>query len=496
MKQLLIFFALIYSFGGSLACWAKSIEVECLSPLQFGLLDAETGIERYNILLNCHKEAIRQRKGVSYSGISSLYIEVPMNTKSAIPVSSYTDFAGVEIHCKYRGSEHCVLFNMVQPGDSISISATDIDKGIFDNYAEITEGLYLLRIKDDNPWIKERIGYGYSHFRHDMMVVNNGKGLNTPVMPYDNDYSKINISYCRVSPETKIFKNLKFIRDEENTAIVRLLYAVMQYNLSISDIWVTTPQDNDLWSDGIFVIRDCAKVIFSDIRIDGTYSQTNKYGYAFDLSNIYDFKAIHLHAFGRWGVFGTNNIQKVYLEDSDLNRIDIHCYGRDVKCKGCRFKYLYNQFSCTYGNVEFDGCTFDRVTPYINGSSYNAYVPLNLKFNNCTFILSKKKCDLIQITGMTNLENSRLELKKKALPNVEIENCIVMLDDDVKAWRLFNLGDEIRQPIAGINKIIINGLDVSESDVEFSLFNRDIITENKVYIKTENMNVDLHESKR
>ena len=469
--------------------YSRTDGIQCLSPIQFGLLDAKNDLERYQVLLKCHKEAVKQQKGVNYKGIGTIVVELPIHDFELIPLSHYTDFAGIELKCVYHGAKNRSLFAMLQEGKPLAVNAIDVDNANFKIVSELNNGLYLLSIKDEMPWIVERIGYGYSHYRKDIILVKGGKGTTKPIQPYNNEFSKVSAKFISVSAIEKVFKNLRFVRDESNTAIVKLISASMQYNLHISNISVFTPQDNNLYGDGIFTISNSVKVIFDNVNVDGTYSRADKYGYAFDLNNVCEFSAKQLSAFGRWGVFGTNNLKNVHLEDCDINRFDIHCYGYCVKCKNCRFSQLYNQFSCTYGTISFVGCTFDKVTPYLNGSSYNTYVPVDIKFKKCTFIINEKKNSIIRVTGLSDVVNPREELSKKNLPNVEMSNCKVFLDSNVKEWQLMDVGSfELTNLLDGIKRIYIKNLNVIGRDVDFKFTNKEIITKQKFKIEVKKSN--------
>ena len=74
----------------------SSVFARNLSPVDFGLIEAKSGIERYNVLMAVHQEAVRTGQGISYAGIGKISIEVPSSPKS-IPLSSFTDFSGVEL---------------------------------------------------------------------------------------------------------------------------------------------------------------------------------------------------------------------------------------------------------------------------------------------------------------------------------------------------------------------------------------------------------------
>ena len=48
-------------------------------PLDYGLAQAKTGIERYRILLTTHKLALEKGLTVDYTGIKELDIEIPID---------------------------------------------------------------------------------------------------------------------------------------------------------------------------------------------------------------------------------------------------------------------------------------------------------------------------------------------------------------------------------------------------------------------------------
>lgn len=484
-----LFFILILYFQFlvcELPVYGITVRSENISPIQFGLFEAKNDIERYYVLLKCHQEAANQQIGVSYKGIDSILIELPARNFKSIPLSHYTDFAGIKLKCVYHGEKNITLFSMTQDGKPLDVDAKDIDCGDFTAVPELSEGLFLLSVKDEIPWIKERIGYGYSHYRQDMILIKRGQGTSKPIKPYDNNYSKVSAEFIPVSPIKKVIRDLCFVRDESNTAIVRLISASMQYNLRISNISVFTPQNNNLYGDGIFTISNSVKVIFDNVYVDGTYSRLDKYGYAFNLNNVCEFTAKRLSAFGRWGVFGTNNLKNIHLEECDINRFDIHCYGYCVECKNCRFSQLYNQFSCTYGKISFIGCTFDKVTPYLNGNSYNTYVPVDIKFKKCTFILTEKKNSIIKIIGLSDVVNPREELSEKNLPNIEMTDCKVFLDDKIREWNFIDIGASmIPNSLKRLKNIYIKGLKVVGKKVDFKFISNEKIAHHKYKIKVK-----------
>lgn len=407
-----------------------------LSPLDYGIADAKNGYERYDILLRCHLDAVELGKGVSYQGIDSLYIEIPQDA-TGIPLSDYTDFSGVVLTvCNTQRDLY--LFTKINPVEEIQLEADKVDVGDFRNENLLTSGNYIIIVKDENPWVDERKGFGYPHIRRDVLYVKDGRALNHVIKPYDNLQSKMTCRYRQVHPNRKLFSNLSFYRTRESTFKTCLLRVVAEHNFIVKNINVVTPINDELYADHIFMVEDCTCFTLQDVVVDGTYSLTDKYGYAFGLDNVWCHKALRVKADGKWGVYGTNNVNTAALEDCKINRFDIHCYGRDILCKNCHFYRLYNSFGATYDNVVFNNCSFDHSRPYLTAGSYNSFVEVNVIFTNCKFFLSPKYPWIAEVDGMPAEINKRPELAEKYLPNIMLRRCNVVLPGNNKKWFIIN----------------------------------------------------------
>lgn len=421
-------------------------QAAAISPIEYGLLSAQDGKERYNILYKTHVEALARGVEVDYSGLSRIDLVIPEKAKS-IPVVGRAGFCGVEFHVT-NNTGNIYLFTMIEESSDIVVEKGQIEKNeVLD---QLDCGDALLSISDANLWVKNRNGYNYGVTRKDLIIVKNGKLRNNPIASYNNDNS---IPKCKVYPlkkQKKHFGDIKLIRREESTYKTFLLKVEGQYNLELSDIVIFTPE-NDLNEDSAIRILDCAKVRVKNVTIDGTYSQVNKYGYGIVMNNVYDVKFLNLNAYGAWGVFGTNNTHNVTLNNCDINRFDVHCYGKDITCKNCIFRNLYNQFSSMYGTVKFNKCVFDKAVPVVIEYSFNAYTGFDLVFEKCKYNVSDKYgCNCIVSVGfLDDVENERPELKQKCWPNVSIKGMTIKAPDQIKEIYLMRL----RKPVTSVGSL-------------------------------------------
>lgn len=128
-----------------------------LSPIDFGLKEAKTDIERYEVLLLTHTQAAKQSKAVSYKGIKQIYIEIPNDGRS-IPISYKTDFAGVKIVVK-NNAKNLALFELKRDKYEIILSKEKLIEGNFTDVNELRLGKKIVIIEDQTSWVVQRSGY-------------------------------------------------------------------------------------------------------------------------------------------------------------------------------------------------------------------------------------------------------------------------------------------------------------------------------------------------
>lgn len=455
-----------------------------ISPYDYGLATAKTGVERYQVLLKTHKAAVAAGVNVDYSGIDSLDIEIP-ETYRIIPLTPYTDFKGCVITIK-NTSKRALLFSLAREELSINVDKKLIDKGDFRSIPELSKGRCLLLIEDENPWVLNRKGHDYGHQRKDILLVENGRAKNKITMPYNNEYSSPKCTYIPIGKKDSfVVKNLTVKRDPSCT-FVTFLFSVSGFdNVQFSNVSIYTPE-NDLTSDRAIAVYNSTNVTFTDVHIEGTYSQQRYYGYGISLNNVWNFKANKLYGNGNWGIFGTNNVNMAYIENSQINRFDIHCYGRDLSYKNVSFFDRYNSHASVFGTIKYDHCTFTTFVPSQYGGSYNAFVEHEIVLNDCVFNIDPKRNYFCWPMTVTCEVNVRPELSKKCLPNIKIKNLTVNMAEGVKDFYLIFIRktDEVTSAFGGISQISIDGLTINPAPgtpvQSIQLCNREILTENEV----------------
>ena len=468
--------------GVSCKRWPLEQKNRMINPLQFGLNEAKTGTDRYYVLQRAHNEAYRLGVGVSYSGVKELFLEIPKDAQS-LPLTSFTDYAGVSLIVKNTQKDF-FLFSMVNKVTSVDLNGEEIDSLDFTMNPVMKSGKKLLVIKDKTPWVENRIGYDYGATRKDIMLVENGRGGNATVQSYCTSASSPECYYCEVNPSPKIVKNIVFQRASGSTKKTYLIMAENQYNVKLSNADITTPDGSGLYGDKAIYMLNCVDVTLDGITINGTYSLPKRFGYGVSLDNIYNLQVKNMYARANWGVFGNNNVNKAMLQNCDINRFDIHCYGKDVSFEKCSFVDFYNQFSSVYGELYFRSCTFTSFFPILMEYSYNAYTGFDLVFENCAFNLDKKHNCIVYLPNFTKKENSRQELGKKCLPNVTMQDCQVNVTDGLKKWYIYNIKnvDGYEGSFQHISKVTLKRLSSTVESTDMAVFSKSVNTINEVRV--------------
>lgn len=480
-KRFILFITAIITC--STICFSRSV-----SPTQFGLNEAKTGEERYNVLYRVHVYALEHNATVNYAGIKDIHLTIPKGAKS-IPLCDKTDFKGCRIQVINEVVDNFPLFVIKKEREVLNTN-----KYIGDLNTKV-KGISLLMITDNEPWINERQGYGHTVIRKEILFCNNGRIKTSPIAPY-SDKSSVKVELIRQVKSKKYFRNISFTRDEKSTRKALLLGVDGVYNYTIENVKVYTPEHPSLFGDAVISICNSYDIHLNDIEVEGTYSFADKYGYAFSLNNISQLKVDNVRAIGRWGVFCCNNLNGAIIRNCQINRFDIHCYGRDFSFYNCTFTKTGLPMSSFYGTAYFNGCTFDNAISIIHRIDYNAYTPFDVIYENCVFNLDSRHNYLIDLVSVPEVNNTRPELSKKNLPNATLKDCRFFLEANTKEVVLYkNCPRNNNQSLGYISTVNITGLTTNQDNVLLTVFDAPIKPNNTIALTIEGQQLDQIENK-
>lgn len=451
-----------------------------ISPLHFGAYESDNPIMNYNSIYMAYEYANILQCSVSWEGISEIQVTVPAGAKS-IKLTGYNDFNGVTIRVT-NNSKTLPLFLISNAATDtpITISKSLLEGLDYSSVPELRDGMYLLKVKDETIWtVRNDNGTISDVYREDLILINNGQAYNRPIYSYESDVSSPSFTYIPVNSSSTVVNNLNIVREEASTFVTYAIRCENINNLQLNNITVYTPPGSSLTNDLTFYIMNCSMVKMSNISINGLYDVTS-YAYGIYMNNCYNIVFDRINtANDRWGIFGTYNLNTVSMYNSSVNRFDIHCYGKDISFTGCKFRGIYNQIGCVYGNISFLDCTFENFIPIQYEGSFNAYVPHDVTFTNCTLTNQASFNYLLRCYNLTATVNSRPELSKKCLPNVTVNNLIV--NGEPSIFYIFYTYEPNIVTMDYIEHIRIDGLKlVNWNETGMDIAIRDIRTYNTV----------------
>lgn len=459
-------YRLVNASGGSIAIQkivlefgpvSKKAPTGGVSPFDYGLKEATTGEARYEAIYNAHKAAVGMGLELDYTGVGTVEMVIPSNGKS-IPLPHDIDFKGT-VFKVLNTSKKLALFSMTNTFKPVTVTGAQIDSKDYSSVPELATGLHILRIQDDSLWVENREGYTYGATRRDVVLVRDGKGSNGPCAPYATAPTRINATYCDAEDAERTIKNARLERDAKSTVITNFFTISGYNNLHMVNVAVVTPDNTGIYGDGAIGLQNCTNLLCEDVLFDGLYNDTSEFGYGFSGNNCWHstFRRITSHT--KWAGFGCNNMNDSILEDSDVERFDTHCYGRDITIRNTTLTGKGIPTASMFGTIYCEKVNFVNCYVYSMRSDYNSYVPFDIVLKDCEFT-PKSQPALINMGRLDTKINSRPELAKKNWPNLEIDGLKVNFSSVPSSFSMYHLASNptYANPVGYISKVKIKDL--------------------------------------
>lgn len=396
----------------------------------FGFTDS--GVDNINSLIQLFSTANNTNSKVNFEGISKVPLRIPLSY-TTIQLNTSVDFKD-SIFIIENNSIDTFLFSIDNSNKS---SVITIDKTLLTEsntvFTSTSMGSKtgLLMVNDLNVWTY-RNGTEPQN-RRDLLSIINGKSENSVIATYNNEASNPQCTFVELPIQNIEISNIKVIR-ANSSKITKFISLSYVNNITFNNIQIDTILDSNSPNseDSIFSVYYSANISLNDIKVLNTYSST-LYGYAFLFDTCYNISFSNIIATSDyWGVFGCNKLNKVSLDNCDINRFDIHCYGKDILITNSVIRDLYNQYSSIYGYIKYENCRFYDSYVCLYDSSYNAYTKHRVVLNNCEIFNSKQSTISLFVMGdFLVTQNARPELGIKYLPEVQINNTIIHTEYNV-----------------------------------------------------------------
>lgn len=463
----------------------------------------------YRRILSIHET--HNGSNILYPPNRNIKIAFDASGDTSINLNNETDFNNCtfEITGSFNnpGTKQPFLFSVLGNSfGSIFIDKREIDSGDFSKTVDFPEGLCLLKIEDQSPFTiyHPATNLPSLKFRSDILLVDDKRAINRVIAPYDNSESIPIATYKQIGTSNPIvIKNVTIIRTASLTRKCHVLQIQRKNDIHLENIQVETlpPSSGSIFTgDSCISISDSTNVTLKDIEINGTYSQTNQFGYGLNFTNIWNLHLENIVATdSNWGVTCGYNLNHVTLKDCHLNRLDLHLYGRDFYCEGCTFentnaaalsasRHNINRFGGLFGYVRYKACVFEGFTPLRIDWEFQLYTPFDLIFESCTI---KLKSDMLYLIEPGNLNPSedhfRQSLNKIYWPNISMEECQFVLPEntasniEIPLFYLRNTPD-LDLHIEGLYCLRFHNMK-SNKQVKMIFCNYPVLTANTVYTR-------------
>ena len=406
---------------------------------------ANDGVGLYKAIRNIHIQAKAAGDSIDYPGGSTLNITVCLDdfgNAQEIPLSDNVNFRGCTFYVTNNTGKEFNLFSLKQNSDpnTVTLNKEQLRRNatVYGSNNELDSTPKLIIVEDQAQWTT-RTEYDENNvlvttpfYRKDVLYVVGNIVQNNPITTYNNSQSSPLCKYINVNTNQKSFRSIIFRRTEASNALTNLITIKNQYNVLLDSVITITPEqypDNGIYHDRCINIEDSAKIILNSVVFNHTYSAIYHWGYGISIYNVWDTSITNLTACNpAKGVMGNENVNELTVENSNLNRVDVHCYGRDITCINCTFQntsntfHIYNRVSSFYGSLTYNNCTFNNFLPLRIDSAYNAFTPFDLIFENCTLNVASNHKSLVNTMTMVSTLNPRPELQAKCLPKIIITN--------------------------------------------------------------------------
>ncbi len=429
-----------------------------LSLEDYGWSKAKTGEQRATVIYRAQRAAVNEGGVVDYSGLTEIDLEITEKFKT-IPLTGRDDFSGITFNVTNK-AQNTYLFSRSNRSVRVNVPKNLLDGDDFTSVPELAKGEVLLIIEDQNLWVDNRAGREYGHTRKDILLIKDGKSQNKVIAPYDNEESSPKCSYVRLDDDAAGYvRNFTLNRMSGSTKITDCIKIQGQCHFTIKGVTINTPESK-LTQDRALRVQDCADITFEDVVINGSYSTTTRYGYGININNAWNVLLHRVKGSGTWGVMGTHNLSNARLVDCDMNRFDIHCYGRDYSLTDCRITGWFSGGSSVFGNIRYERCVFTNTIPLEYGRSYKTSVGAEVLFKDCIFNVTKNRNAVFSSQIFKYGVNERKGLTQRCLPNITIQGMTINVPKGVDKVYVYDIPgvQQEKKTVGYIGKIVIEDL--------------------------------------
>lgn len=210
-------------------------------------------------------------------------------------------------------------------------------------------------------------------------------------------------------------------------------------NVEIRDFYIL-PQGSTVKNTGyrgsVFTVKNAFDVTFDNIsgfNIAGQPTDTlpnGTSGYVFDIATSLCVAIKNCNVTGYWGCMGMTGVKNIVINNSTLNRIDVHDYFKDLKVSNCTILDNGIQVGYGHGQVAITNCTLYTSKSYFvelrtdYGNMFDGIITMvnnHIKYTGSnTFNVIDNSTNFVSEALVLN-ENTRLQKPVMSVIEVSLE---------------------------------------------------------------------------
>lgn len=358
--------------------------------------------------------------------------------KYVIDVKTHIDLTGVNIHITDIIANKSV-FNILSSNEWIAKTITS-QSTLVKKLDRLTDFIsfdnVLVNIKSDEVLCQRTTGGTTSiEYKDDIVYVGANGYLINSVLIHDFTTGNLTVRYKKCNDEAVVIKGINILWEFTSSNNWCQVLNINRSNTTLSNVNnIVNPQypiEPSVYRRYLINIFDCYN--FTAINIDGLNISTAITGsaYIISMTNVVRSLFSNLLLIRGWGAFGTNRVKHITINDSTINRFDVHLTGSDIFMNHVNFVGGWGVLlGYGMGDAKLNNCSSDysnidgKVSDYIvrSAGTYGLWFAGDVHITNHTINTkgsgSKK---LLSIT-IDDLEIDYKEAYNVETPSLYVDN--------------------------------------------------------------------------
>ncbi len=303
-----------------------------ISYNQFGArLTQQTAIQDWDCIKKAHDYANKYNLRIQQSS-GHIYPQYPIDVKTSLQLE------GCIIHLTdsiANNNVFNIVSNKVYKNDILITQQSKLERNLdrLEDFA--LKSNVLVKIKSSEV-LCNRIDNGVTsiEYKDDIVFVSENGYLLNSFLIHDFTDGALQVSYKECNEKHDFISDLNVIWEINNVNHWCRLLKISRSNIEIKNVQISIPNDKPInptvFRRSLIDISDAYNVTFKNIDARNISTKQATSAYIISMENCINISFDKLVLLRGWGAFGTNKVKYININDSCINRFDIHISGADI----------------------------------------------------------------------------------------------------------------------------------------------------------------------